>query len=144
MNNMKRISISILGIVLLLAATWFLISNLSRKSDEAPARTTIERIFSKPDDFTSKNFDPKNPNFIFGKVISVSSSNLLISRSGVANVILLTSDTVFVKQVKDGEVLKNIEATLADIKQDQEVVVYFNQPPQDGVYSTYKIQIISN
>ena len=129
MNHKWIISIAVAAIIIV-AAGWLLVD---KNPGSGPSDQNGQRIFN-----------PKKPNFTLGQVTYVDDKVIYFSAGGKIWTAETTSETKFLKQVKDAKgVLTNAEATRADIKLNQNIVVYFSSDPVNQVYKTDKIQIIS-
>ncbi len=89
-----------------------------------------------------KAFDPKNPNFIQGSVVSASAEKIEFKSSNVVYTTEVGPFTPLIKQVKLGQVYKNESAQISDFKANSLIVVYFDTPPQNNAYKATKIQLI--
>lgn len=89
-----------------------------------------------------KGFDPKNPNFIQGSVVSASAEKIEFKSSNVIYTTEVGAFTPLIKQVKEGQVYKNVSATISDFKTNSLIVVYFDSPPQNNIYKATRIQLI--
>lgn len=94
-----------------------------------------------------ETFDPQNPNFILGQVVSVSGNSMEIKSSGETYTVAIGSETKLLKQVMVEEVLTPVDATVADFKANTTVVVYYSEGSGSEKVSANatpsKIQIIA-
>lgn len=92
-------------------------------------------------------FDPQNPNFILGQVVSVADSSMQVKSGGETYTVAFGTATKLSKQVTIEGVVSQADAVITDFKADATVVVYYeegtgNENVSAGAIPT-KIQIIS-
>jgi radical SAM superfamily enzyme with C-terminal helix-hairpin-helix motif len=136
MKNMKKIIIPLIAVVVIAAVTYALTQS---KFKTAPAGQKIPDYTQQ----TSKTFDPKNPNFVLGNITKVSATQIDFTAGAQSFSAQISSQTKLVKQVKASKLIKVVDAAISDFKNNQQIVVYFSNTPQNGVYQADKIQIIS-
>ena len=91
-----------------------------------------------------KNYDPKNPPWIIGDVVSVSGDQIQLNVGPKQVTVKITAQTKLVKQIADPKT-KSIttgNAVIGDFKTGTTVGVYFSKPPVQDVYQADKVQII--
>ncbi len=82
------------------------------------------------------------PDFIMADVVSFDGTTLTLVAGDTQTTVSLTEDTVLVQQIKDGNAYKNTEATIADIKVGQRMVIFYKVDGQGG-YIADKVQILN-
>ncbi len=135
---MKKILIPLV-VVLLLAAGVYGLMQLKTDQTTTPPDNQDKLDGSQQ---TSETFDPKNPNFVLGSITQISPTQIDFALGEQKYSAQISPQTKLVKQVKDGQTLKVVDAVLSDFKTKQQIVVYFTKLPKDGVYQADKIQIV--
>lgn len=81
------------------------------------------------------------PQFILGKVTKLEEQKIILAVGAEQKTATLVGSTTVVKQVKDKESYKNIDASAADIKVGAQIVVYYSATVGTE-YVADKIQIL--
>ncbi|OGE87988.1 MAG: hypothetical protein A3J07_02125 [Candidatus Doudnabacteria bacterium RIFCSPLOWO2_02_FULL_49_13] len=131
---MNKTIITVVVVAVLAVGAYVAMQSKSNNSDDEKKLDSSKQ--------TSETFDPKNPNFIMGTVSAVSATKIDFAEGANNYSAQISAETKLVKQAKDGKTIKIVDATLADFKDKQQIVVYFSDPPKAGVYQADKIQII--
>lgn len=74
-----------------------------------------------------ETFDPQNPNFILGQVVTVSATSMEVKSGDNTYTVAIGSQTKLVKQVMVEEVLTPVDAAVADFKPNSTVVIYYSE-----------------
>ncbi len=132
MNTNKWILVAVAAVIVVAGVVVF---TRPQKQAPTPASTTEQK----------SSFDPKNPGFTVGTVTKVQSDQIEFKIGPTTATAKIGSDTKLAKQVRDKttKLITVVDATVADFKPGQDIVVSFSVPPKDGVYQADKIQIIA-
>lgn len=127
---MKKI-ISIIIVLLLLGAAgyWFFM-----KKETPPAQTTTEQ----------QKADPNNPTFVSGTVVDATREFIKFKTgTGEYKAIIDPFSTVLYNQVKVNGKTELKAGNFLDFKPGTQILVNFDQQPQNGEYKATKIQTIA-
>ena len=124
----------ILGIIIILLIIGGVVWVISHRKQTSP------QVNTNPN---TQTFDPKNPNFIFGKVVKADADKVTFTTNGQTYTANIDVATILIKQAKDKNgVYTNVDAQPSEFKPGTSIAVYFTTPPKDNVYNAYKIQIV--
>ena len=82
------------------------------------------------------------PKFIIGVISKVEGQEVFIKIGTDEKTVIVSENTVIIKQIKEGGIFRNIPAKIDDIKSPLQVVVYYADNSTEILYYADKIQIL--
>ena len=127
-KNNKKEWFVILGVLVLIGGGILITQVAKKPSSNIPAGGQLSA-------------EQKMPDFVMGKVTRVDGQKVYFNVGVEEKSVLVNADTKIIKQVKEQGAYKNIDARLADIQANLQIVVYY-QAINGTEYTANKIQIL--
>lgn len=131
-DNIKKIGLAVAVVLILVAGVFFLGKKPVNNQNDAENSNSVTE--QKPD-------PSKMPDFILGKVEKIEGQKVFFKSGAEEKSVLVSASTQIIKQVKEKDGYKNVEAKLGDIKKGVQIVVYY-QSINGSEYTANKIQIL--
>jgi len=131
-DNIKKIRLAVVVVLVLIAGVFFLGQKPVNNQNNPTQQNSVTE---------QKADNSKMPDFILGKVEKIEGQKVFFKSGTEEKSVLVSAGTQIIKQVKEKNAYKNVEAKLGDIKKGVQIVVYY-QSINGSEYTANKIQIL--